>query len=379
MRGISSFISIVMVTAFVLGASVILLRWAPSLIRTQTASIEPEVEKVISCAGGLFDISYTKACKENLKKGLVLWLKLDEGNGTIAYDSSDYGNNGTLYNGTVSCANPPTAGAGCPEWVDGNISKAIKFDGINDYVEVADSPELQLNASPFTLESWIKTTDVPPDHTIIIEKGGWETGEYALQQWGGTGNVTVQSYDLNPNYLTSDIEINDGNWHHVVGIYTGSALQIWIDGVLNKEVNVTGTRQTTTATLTIGSRQGTTYFFEGIIDEVRVYNRALSEDEIKALYYEGLTNKFNVTFSMLNSGSAHNIGYNFSAAVFLSNGTLINNYFDLANGFGGINPYAEINLNIDNYYPGYGLIDKLMVCSRNCPGICDEIKEETQC
>jgi hypothetical protein len=114
-----------------------------------------------------------------------------------------------------------------------------------------------------------------------------------------------------------------------------------------------------------------------LIDEVRIYNRALSDDEIKELYYNGLTNKFNITIGLLNFGYA-DLGKSFNAIVYLKNGTILQLPLilnrDLIKG-----SYLENNLTIDGYYPSYGLIDKIMVCSNDCQGVCSEIIVNNQC
>jgi len=120
-------------------------------------------------------------------------------------------------------------------------------------------------------------------------------------------------------------------------------------------------------------------FFNGTIDEVRIYNRALSEAEIKALYYNGLTNKFNLTFLMSYEGTSENIGYNFTALIYLENGsTLVRNFYS-ENGFGVVNSFHEVNLEIENYNLSYGEIEKIKVCSSGCTYICAELEKETQC
>jgi hypothetical protein len=118
-------------------------------------------------------------------------------------------------------------------------------------------------------------------------------------------------------------------------------------------------------------------YFQGLIDEVRIYNRALSEDEIKELYYNGLTNKFNITIGLLNSGYA-DLGNSFTAIVYLKNGTILQLPLILDNNLSK-GYYLEKTLTIDGYYPSYGLVDKIMVCSNDCQGVCSEIKINNQC
>jgi hypothetical protein len=82
------------------------------------------------------------------------------------------------------------------------------------------------------------------------------------------------------------------------------------------------------------------------------------------LYYEGLTNKFNITIGLLNSGYA-DLGNSFTAIVYLKNGTILqlplNLGKPLSRGY-----YLEGTVTIDGYYPSYGLVDKIMVCSNDC-------------
>ena len=86
-------------------------------------------------------------------QGLVLYLPFDEGTGTIAYDLSGYGNNGTLYSSTTICSNPPTSG--CPTWTDGKVGKALSFDGVDDNLIIPHSTTLNVT-STITIMAWIK-------------------------------------------------------------------------------------------------------------------------------------------------------------------------------------------------------------------------------
>jgi hypothetical protein len=95
------------------------------------------------------------------------------------------------------------------------------------------------------------------------------------------------------------------------------------------------------------------------------------------LYYNGLTNKFNITIGLLNFGYA-DLDKSFNAIVYLKNGTILQLPLtlnrDLTKG-----SYLENNLTIDGYYPSYGLIDKIMVCSNDCQGVFSEIIVNNQC
>jgi hypothetical protein len=302
---------------------------------------------------------------------------MDEGSGNIAYDYSGYGNNGTLYNGTTVCGGIDA----CPLWVDGKFGKALSFDGIDDYVKVPDNSLPKIG----TIEVWFKTTSSsgvfysmqdkeypigPFDWVpVLYLKNGKLYGEYG---WYGDCNETI-------SYST----LNDSNWHHIVFGYNNSHDFMYIDGeYIGGEKISTDFLNMSKQYIGMGFADGCWgfsgwVFLNGTIDEVRIYNRALREEEIKQLYYNGLTNKFNITIGLLNFGYA-DLGKSFNAIVYLKNGTILQLPLvlnrDLTKG-----SYLENNLTIDGYYPSYGLVDKIMVCSDDCQGVCSEITVNNQC
>ncbi|MBW7991154.1 MAG: LamG domain-containing protein [Planctomycetes bacterium] len=200
---------------------------------------------------------------------LVGYWKFDEGSGNVAYDLSDYANDGAIN--------------GDPKWGVGKIGAALEFDGSDDYVDCGNDPSLNIN-DKITVMAWVKTTSTA--HGYFVSKGtAWdETGHYAIGQEynvpltfqleiAGSGG-TVE--------LDSNIAVNDGQWHHIVGVYDDPDVKVYVDGV--EENTMTGASSLTDSTaggLTIGQRSGGN-IIGGIIDEVRIYNRALTEPEILA-------------------------------------------------------------------------------------------------
>jgi len=85
-----------------------------------------------------------------------------------------------------------------------------------------------------------------------------------------------------------------------------------------------------------------------------------------------------IVYSFFTGVQAENIGKDFTATIFLSNGTTITKTFSLDNPLGITNTLAKVNLTIEGYYPSYGLIDKMIVCSNSCPYICSELSS-TEC
>ena len=215
--------------------------------------------------------------------------------GNIAYDRSGQGNNGTLTNG--------------PARAPGKVGQALNFDGSNDYVTMGDVLDFE-RTDPFSISVWYKANFISPtaQYRIIAKQNNAGVYEgYGLQIRGDVTNDPFR-FALNNNSGSNQIQVdwprpNNTNWHHVVLTYTGSSvasgMQGYVDGVAQTMTVVTDNLTATTLTtrpFNIGSwDNGGSSWFDGLIDEVRVYNRALSPDEIKRLYNMGATTKFNVS------------------------------------------------------------------------------------
>ena len=207
-------------------------------------------------------------------RGLVLWLKFNEGSGSIAYDSSFYNNHGTIHGAT---------------WVNGKFGKALSFDGVDDYVDCGN--DFTSISAEFTIELWMKTSDTSDTRTPISYATTHSDNEILLYNYKNFGLYVGNSA------VGTGVSANDGKWHHIVWTWksSGGETKLYKDGSLV----YSGTLQSgytinhgTDRRLIIGQEQDsvggsfqTSQAFNGIIDEVRIYNRALSENEIKMLYY----------------------------------------------------------------------------------------------
>ncbi|RLG76885.1 MAG: hypothetical protein DRO14_03155, partial [Thermoprotei archaeon] len=206
--------------------------------------------------------------------GCVLYLPLD-GN---VYDKSGNGNNGTNYGAS---------------WIDGKYGRALDFDGDNDYVQIPDDDSLE-PSDYITLVAWFKTEDYTRDLQTLMMK--WE-GYNVCYRWSGS-----QPYiwfelrgtdDVTRSLTNSDIvgewNIQNNTWYHVVAVYDGQYMKVYIDGELYQSKNVGSfTIKGSGANLVLGqvSWLGERYL-QGSLDEVIIFERALSEDEIKSLYAYG--------------------------------------------------------------------------------------------
>ncbi len=223
-------------------------------------------------------MDYSKAA--SIESEVVAWYHFDEGDGITVSDSSGNGNHGTIYGAT---------------WTDGISGKALKFDGVDDYVSIADSPDLDIDTT-ITIEAWLKQDTIDTVDRSVIVKGSLDSSRcnYDLRILDGKIRFLIRDALGFKAYSTTNAELIAGNWYHVVAVHTfGNALstKIYVNGVEKPGSWIFGDGNTP-ATLNddplyIGT--GNTNLlngFNGVIDEVCIYNRALGDDEIKAHYEE---------------------------------------------------------------------------------------------
>jgi hypothetical protein len=213
--------------------------------------------------------------------GLVGWWKMDEGAGTTVHDSSGHGHDGTF--------------VGSPTWVSGKIGPyALSFDGSSSYVRIPSSTDFDFhNTHEYTISAWVysKSTeryvavsramsslwhfwDLEQNTTSIFEleyTTRLVTGESSARGRGDTG------WSIN-------------TWHHVVGVkYTDGTVRMYIDKVHGSDASISNPDPDLSGCdVTIGSRRSITadVVWNGYIDNVRIYNRALSAAEVNALNNE---------------------------------------------------------------------------------------------
>jgi len=200
---------------------------------------------------------------------LVGWWKLDDATGATAQDSSGYGNPGTLMS-----MNPGS------DWVTGRIGGALHFDGSDDYVDCGNNESLQITGTEIGIAAWAKW-DTAEDYSAIAMKtstGDWVDG-YGLYVNSGSVDFYVSYYDNG----ASKPFAGDGEWHHVVGTYDGSNVRVWLDGVEGTSRSYTGSIGNADHSFEIGRGADDSYNFSGALDDVRVYNVALTDADILGL------------------------------------------------------------------------------------------------
>jgi|GEM_PF-6796410 len=193
-------------------------------------------------------------------------------NSTYAVDISKQGNDGTIHGAT---------------WTTGKFGKALNFDGVDDYVDCGNDSSIDIT-DPITIEAWVNVSSGIDGH--IVSKRNGSSVQYVFYTLSGY----LKLYGTSGN-LVYNANIDDDQWHHVVGIINGADSRMYFDGNLVQTGTITSSN-IPDAKLYIG----TCYTFEpaclykGKIDEVRIYNRALTGDEIK-MHYLSEFQKYNST------------------------------------------------------------------------------------
>ena len=205
--------------------------------------------------------------------GPVAEWRLEEGAGTVAHDTSGQASHGNML------PNP-----GGPSWGAGKWGKGLQFDGVDDYVDAGSPSSLDITGNQVTVEAWVKWNQPQTGYPGIVDK--LYGGAYALKASGNTPYFYVVANGQEGRTEYTGGSGGDLAWHHIVGTYDGANMRLYVDGVLvNTQAHPAGGNITsTTASLVIGRRAVNTQFFNGSVDEARVYNRALSDTEVAARF-----------------------------------------------------------------------------------------------
>jgi fibronectin type 3 domain-containing protein len=198
--------------------------------------------------------------------GLVAAYGFEQTAGTSVTDSSGKGSTGTL--------------AGATWAADGKSGRALSFDGVNDIVTVPDSNLLDLGPG-MTLEAWVKPTTVSDWRTVVLkERPGQLT--YSLYASGEGGRPMAEIATGVQRDARGAAALQVGVWTHLAATYDKSTLKLYVNGTLVSSTAVTGTLLNSTGALKIGGNAVWGEYFGGLIDDVRLYERALSAAEIAA-------------------------------------------------------------------------------------------------
>jgi hypothetical protein len=235
--------------------------------------------------------------------GPVGWWKMDECQGTTINDSSINGNVGT-WSGTGSGSQTAvgTCTTSSTAWGNGATGKynsSINFDGTDDYVEASDNAILDIGNNPFSLSAWVKKGSGSLDR-YIIAKGVPNTSGYTLSLENANfiffraGTQLMSNQSLSYATAVYNVTALDTNWHHILATQNTTDMRIYIDGTLAAYRTVTDPGdKSSSQNFDIGRRvDNNSGFFNGQIDDVRVYNYALTATQVQNIYNGGRAVQF---------------------------------------------------------------------------------------
>ncbi len=198
-------------------------------------------------------------------KELVLHLTLDELDGKVAKDLSQFGNHATF--------------DGNPELIEGVFGQAIAFDGKTS-AQIPDHASLDI-VDGLTIEFWAFIEGGEAIQSGVEKGTAWVSGLYNLAALYNGGTI-LQFFDLPDGCNDENIgpNIQDGEWHFLAGTWDGQSIKLYIDGELEAEMNCKGELNPNDDPLFIGARGGNQRFLTGGLDEIKMYDYALSNEEL---------------------------------------------------------------------------------------------------
>lgn len=197
--------------------------------------------------------------------GPVAAYGFEEGSGSTVTDSSGNGNSGIISSAT---------------WTNGGkYGYALVFNGSNAIITINNSASLNLN-SALTLEAWVNPSALGSWKNLLYKPQGSTGLSYVLQGSSSTTKVPSLALSMCSSNLMAPSPLTVGTWSHVAATYDGTTMTFYVNGSPVASRPQTGAIVTSTNALTIGGNAFASEYWNGIIDEVRIYNRALSATEI---------------------------------------------------------------------------------------------------
>jgi len=258
--------------------------WKKALSDTQLTNLTSATDAISTSA-----VQQSTNLAPNGTNLLGHW-SFDDGSGTRAEDFSPNGTNaGTL--------------VGSPAWVDGRMNKAISFDGTDDYVDVGSSSSLNTTAD-YTISMWVYNAAGSDLYPTLLNRAAQVTNNgFFWIYTNGTNEADLNfQYADGTNFITNTFSgaLGTNTWQHVMFTFdnTSKSLKLYINGnQFSTTRTLTGSLSVDDGTLYLGTYTGTAtnYSFQGRLDDVRIYARALTSGEATDLYQSSAQTKVNVS------------------------------------------------------------------------------------
>jgi hypothetical protein len=184
-----------------------------------------------------------------------------------ALDISGNGNDGILM--------------GDPQFVAGMVDGAIELDGVDDYVDCGNAELLDITGE-MTVAAWVKVDLFDKNWQAIVTHGD---SSWRIHRSSGSDNVAWGTSGASPADITGTTNVNDGQWHHIAGVFDGAQKFLYVDGAVDASADFTGTINSSAIhSVNIGeNNQATGRYFTGLIDDVRIYDKGLHPLQVRDL------------------------------------------------------------------------------------------------
>jgi hypothetical protein len=220
-------------------------------------------------------------CVANLTDpNIVGHWKFEEASGSTAYDSAGE-NDGTIYGGATR-SNTGIVGTGV------GVTKALDFDGINDYVQISDDDSISLGNRDYSISAWINPDSTSSRRPIAVKTKDANDTEYGFSVILGKLKLDVEKDDNNQYATTTSNVVGTGSWQHVAVTFDASTTTpiFYHNGVSKSSTNTIDTLPDELSDgLYIGTYGTAGTYFNGKIDDVRIFDRVLNANAIEQLYY----------------------------------------------------------------------------------------------
>jgi len=209
-----------------------------------------------------------------LEENTVLLYLFDEEAADEATDGSEFENHGEITDA---------------EWTeDGKNGGALVFDGATSLIEVPHHDSLLPGGDALTIEAWFKPDSFPGGHPPIARKGSVAESGWGFDTPGGKIRGFVYTAPGDPVVAQGATPMKLDTWHHLAMVYDGEMVRIYLDGELDGEVPRKGDINENEASVWIGKKANESVWLDGTLDELRILNVAISEEQIQA-DMEGIT------------------------------------------------------------------------------------------
>ena len=206
---------------------------------------------------------------------LIAWWKFDEAEGSEASDSSGNNHVGTLVGG--------------PQWqpAGGKVGGALAFDGVDDFIDCGHDEGLNITGA-VTIAAWIKLSKSTDDQKIAGNQDDI-SGGYKLSIFSDKAELEVRDSGnalRNNRFVDGGTVLQPGVWYHIVGTYSqGGSIKTYVNAKLDREQKTTNILAASSGTLKIGREPfNGIYLFNGLMDDLRIYNYALSQADIAKVF-----------------------------------------------------------------------------------------------